>query len=94
MNSEVLHSIFPITDESSSDENAHDVDDEKTTCQESSSNKDISHDVNNHQPQNRSPFYSTGERNLIAFLALFLMIVCKQKNEMITILYFIYQINI
>lgn len=65
MNSEVLHSIFPIIDESSGDENAHDVDEKKTTCQESSSSKEISHDVNNFQPQNRSPFYSTGERNLI-----------------------------
>jgi len=74
-------------DESSSDENAHDVDEEKTSCQESSSSKEISHDVNNYQPQNRSPFCSTGERNLIAFLV---FLVCKQKEEMITILYFVY----
>jgi len=47
-------------DESSSDENSHDVEEEETTCQESSSNKDIGHDVNSYQLQNRSPFYSTG----------------------------------
>lgn len=71
LNSNVLHSIFPILDESSSDENSHDVEEEETTCQESSSNKDIGHDVNSYQLQNRSPFYSTGERNLTAFFAFF-----------------------
>lgn len=44
-------------DESSSDENADDVGDER---QESSSNKDTGHDVDNYQLQNRSTFYPTG----------------------------------
>ncbi|XP_078342347.1 uncharacterized protein LOC144628150 isoform X2 [Oculina patagonica] len=48
------------TDESDSDEHAHDVDNEKTTSPESSSDKDASHDGNNYQPQNRLPFYSHG----------------------------------
>ena len=67
LNSEALQFFFfSVPDESSSDENAHDVGDEETTSQESSSNKDIGHDVNSYQLQNRSPFYATGERNLIA----------------------------
>ena len=68
LNSEVLYnSFFFIADESSSDENAHDVGDEKTMCQESNSNKDIGHDINGYQLQNRSTFYSTGEKHLTAF---------------------------
>ena len=65
LNSEVLYNSIFIADESSSDENAVDVLDEKITSQES--DKDITHDVNSYQLQNRSTFYSTGEKHLIAF---------------------------
>ena len=94
MNSEGLYNFVFIADESSSDENAHDVGDEKTTCQESSSNKDIGHDVNSYQLQNRSTFYSTGEKHLTAFYDV-LMLVCKHQGKRIAVsfLSIIYQIS-